>query len=198
MIRRIATVLLLATALWSHQAAAAEPSSLPSRENPSSASDAASGMPRHRIPPHPRIDRSPGSTSVGSGSGWGASVGVALALGALGLASWFARRWASGNAGLAGAGPSLRVIGRTSLSGKHAIHLVSVGDRILIVGTGVQSSPSLLGELDETEWSRAATEGGENRDPIATRPRPASAAAPQDSSPKTWITGLARQWSTGS
>ena len=41
----------------------------------------------------------------------------------------------------------LRVVGRASLSPRHAVYLLRVGDRTLIVGTGGQGAPSLLGEL---------------------------------------------------
>ena len=54
------------------------------------------------------------------------------------------------------AGP-LRVVGRTSLSPKHSVYLLRVGDRVLIVGTGPQGPPSLLGEVtDPAELARLA------------------------------------------
>jgi hypothetical protein len=45
----------------------------------------------------------------------------------------------------------LRVVGRTSLSPRHTVHLLSVGARVLIVGTGPQGAPSLLGELTDPD-----------------------------------------------
>lgn len=51
----------------------------------------------------------------------------------------------------------LRVVGRTSLSPRHTVHLLSVGDRVLIVGTGPQGAPSLLGELTDLDDQRQLT-----------------------------------------
>src|SRR5262249_51733085 len=45
------------------------------------------------------------------------------------------------------AGGTLRVVGRTRISPRHTVYLLGVGDRVLIVGTGPQGAPSLLGEL---------------------------------------------------
>jgi flagellar protein FliO/FliZ len=39
------------------------------------------------------------------------------------------------------------VVGRTSLSPRHTVYLLKAGDRVLIVGTGPQGSPTLLGEM---------------------------------------------------
>jgi flagellar biogenesis protein FliO len=44
---------------------------------------------------------------------------------------------------------ALRVLGRTSLSPKHSVYLLEVGQRILIIGTGAQGAPSLLGVLTD-------------------------------------------------
>jgi hypothetical protein len=45
----------------------------------------------------------------------------------------------------------LRIVGRTRLSPRHTVHLLSLGDRILIVGTGPHGAPSLLGELTDPD-----------------------------------------------
>jgi flagellar biogenesis protein FliO len=69
---------------------------------------------------------------------------VALALAACGAFSVASRRYLPQG----GAAP-LKVVGRANLSPKQAVHLVQVGDRILIVGTGAQGAPTLLGELTD-------------------------------------------------
>jgi flagellar biogenesis protein FliO len=67
--------------------------------------------------------------------------GIALALAVFGGVSLASRRFLPGR----GTGP-LQVVGRTSLSPKHTVYLLRAGDRVLIVGTGSQGAPSLLGE----------------------------------------------------
>jgi flagellar biogenesis protein FliO len=88
----------------------------------------------------------------GTGSGWLGPAGIALALAVLGGVSLAARRgrgW-SPTPGAAAA-TRVRVIGRTSLSPRHTVHLLGVGRRVLIVGTGPQGAPSLLGELTDDD-----------------------------------------------
>ena len=77
---------------------------------------------------------------------WLGSAGVALVLAAGGWASLAARKYLPGSVTVSQTG--LRVIGRTSLSPKHTVYLLKAGDRVLIVGTGPQGAPSLLGEMD--------------------------------------------------
>lgn len=84
--------------------------------------------------------------SSGSGTWWFGSGGVALALAGAGWASVAARKHRPGQTPTGVAG--LKVVGRTSLSPRHQIYLLKAGDRVLIVGTGPQGAPSLLGELD--------------------------------------------------
>ena len=80
----------------------------------------------------------------GGGSWWIGSAGVALALAVGGWASLASRRYSPKT----GAGATgLRVVGRTSLSPRHTVYLLQAGDRVLIVGTGPQGAPSLLGEM---------------------------------------------------
>jgi hypothetical protein len=57
----------------------------------------------------------------------------------------------------------IRVVGRVSLSPRHSIFMVKVGQRVLVVGTGSQGAPSLLGELfdeDQTEGTTDLAGGG--------------------------------------
>jgi flagellar biogenesis protein FliO len=80
---------------------------------------------------------------------WLGTTGIVLALAAFGAISVAARRgWRWPQAQASG---MFRVVGRTSLSPRHAVYLLRVGDRVLIVGTGPQSAPSLLGELTDRD-----------------------------------------------
>jgi hypothetical protein len=103
----------------------------------------------------------------GAGGWWLGTAGIALVLALCGGISLVARRcWPQLHTG-----GLLRVVGRASLSSKHTVHLLSVGNRVLIVGTGPQGAPSLLGELtDPDDLRRLAPRGDE---PAATWRRPA-------------------------
>ncbi|MGE3821890.1 MAG: flagellar biosynthetic protein FliO [Isosphaeraceae bacterium] len=103
-------------------------------------------------------------TSGGTGTWWFGTAGVALALAACGWASVAAGRFRAG-AGAGGAVDGLRVVGKTALSPKHSVYLLRAGDRVLIVGTGPQGAPSLLGEMPP----RAQAPG--TADPPTTAPR---------------------------
>ena len=81
----------------------------------------------------------------GTGGWWFGTAGVALALAVVGWGSVAARRFVVPRGG---SGPvPMRVVGRTSLSPKHTVYLLDVGGRVLILGTGPQGAPTLLGEL---------------------------------------------------
>lgn len=77
-------------------------------------------------------------------------VGLTLLLAVVGGAAWAFRRW--GGRIERGPGP-VRVVARTPLTPRHAIHLVQAGERWLLVGTGTTGAPSLLGELGPDELS---------------------------------------------
>lgn len=82
--------------------------------------------------------------------------GMALALAVCGGGTILARRFAP----RAGSG-AIQVVGRVSLSPKHTVYLLRVGDRVLLIGAGPQGAPALLGELDELpEPSPGSEEGG--------------------------------------
>ncbi len=88
---------------------------------------------------------------------WLGMGGMALALaicGAIGIAARrFSPRVANG---------AIQVVGRVSLSPKHTVYLLRVGQRVLLIGAGPQGAPALLGELDELpEASLSSEEGGE-------------------------------------
>lgn len=119
---------------------------------------------------------SPGVTTSRpySGGWWMGSTGLALVLAICGAICLAARKYRPGDAAV-----PLRVVGRVSLASRHSIFMVRVGRRVLLVGTGSQGAPSLLGELydddqiDETNDSGAGA-GGSEPEPRAET----SAAAP--------------------
>lgn len=94
---------------------------------------------------------SPGQGGAALGAG-GASWRLLVAVGALALlglgAACFGKngRWARLSGREAGA---IQVVGRVALTPRHAVHLLRVGERTLIVGTGHGGPPALLGELPE-------------------------------------------------
>ena len=99
---------------------------------------------RHPIARSDSPSRSGASTA--SGGSTLVTLGVGVALAAFGAVAWLARR------GRPVAGTAnLRVVGRASLSPRQAVCLVRVGERTLILGTGGQGPPSLLGELKPGE-----------------------------------------------
>jgi flagellar biogenesis protein FliO len=90
------------------------------------------------------------STSAGKGSPsawWAGTAGLVAVLAAVGALSVAARRLRPRDPSGPGVGPGLKVIGRVGLSPRHAVHLVRAGDRVLILGTGPQGAPTLLGDL---------------------------------------------------
>jgi flagellar biogenesis protein FliO len=88
---------------------------------------------------------SAGSSGGGSTAFLTIVVGV-LALGAIGVLGRSAR-----DRGRSRAGGVLAVVDRVAISPKHAVFLVKAGDRTLILGTGPQGPPALLGELESTD-----------------------------------------------
>jgi flagellar biogenesis protein FliO len=134
--------------------------------------------PARPFPPRSSIVRRAAERPEGSGGWWFGPAGIALALAVCGAISLGARR-----AGLwpqAQGATALRVVGRTSLSPRHTVHLLSVGRRVLIVGTGPQGAPSLLGELtDSDEIQQLVPLRAEDRDDDGTISGPtAGPAAP--------------------
>ena len=43
----------------------------------------------------------------------------------------------------------MQVVGRVSLSPKHAVYMLRVGQRMLLVGVGPAGAPALISELDD-------------------------------------------------
>ncbi len=88
----------------------------------------------------------PAPREPGSSGWWLGSAGITLVLAICGAICVAARKyWPQESAG------SVRVVGRVSLSSRHSIYLVRAGERVLLIGTGSQGAPSLLGELTEAE-----------------------------------------------
>ncbi|WP_406698732.1 flagellar biosynthetic protein FliO [Singulisphaera sp. Ch08] len=81
----------------------------------------------------------------GSTGWWLGTGGIALTLALCGGISVASKRYLPSRNG---ASP-MRVVGRTVLSPKHSVYLLEVGQRVLIVGTGAQGAPALLGELTD-------------------------------------------------
>ena len=73
-----------------------------------------------------------------------AMIGITLALAICGGLIVAGRRFLP-----QGAGVGMQVVGRVSLSPKHTVYLLRVGQRVLLVGAGPQGSPSLISELDD-------------------------------------------------
>ena len=116
------------------------------------------GRPGHVLPEPSGRGSSHQGFATGPSSWWLAPVGLVAALAAFGGVVIVARRF---HPGLMpdGSGPVLRVIGRTSLTPKHTMHLVRAGDRVFLIGTGPQGAPTFLSELDEVS-ERSIARGG--------------------------------------
>ena len=104
-----------------------------------------------RIPAPPR-SRSPAASPDSGGGWWLGTAGIAAALAVFGGASVASKRFLPSR----DSGP-IQVVGRSSLSAKHSVYLLRVGDRVLILGAGPQGAPSTLGEVtDPAELARLA------------------------------------------
>ena len=90
-----------------------------------------------------------------SGGWWLASLSLAMVLALLGLRSLAIRqRWPGGG------WATLAIVGRVSLSSRHQVVAIQVGENVLLVGIGPQGPPSLLTELSAMELkSRPPKEG---------------------------------------
>jgi len=84
------------------------------------------------------------SQGAGPDSWWPMMGGMALALAICGAMGIVARRFSP-----RAANGAIQVVGRVSLSPKHTVYLLRVGQRVLLLGAGPQGAPALLGELDD-------------------------------------------------
>ncbi len=97
------------------------------------------------------------SQAAGPDGWWLGMGGMALALAICGAIGIVARRFSP-----RAANGAIQVVGRVSLSPKHTVYLLRVGQRVLLVGAGPQGAPALLGELDDlSEASPNLEAGGE-------------------------------------
>jgi hypothetical protein len=85
-----------------------------------------------------------GTRSAGADGWWSGKACAALALAVCGLIAVAARR-----RGPRSPVAAVEVVGRVSLSPKHAVYLLRVGRRVLVVGAGPQGPPALITELDD-------------------------------------------------
>jgi len=84
--------------------------------------------------------------SASSRSWWLGSTGIALVLAICGAICVAARKYRPrDSAGL------VHVVSRVSLTPRHSIFVVRAGQRSLLIGTGAQGAPTLLGELTEAD-----------------------------------------------
>lgn len=119
------------------------------------------GLAHHPTSRRDASSRGASNSSASSGGFWISTAGIALALAAFGAISLGARKMRPGGAD---AGP-LKVIGRASLSPRQTVYLLRAGDRVLILGSGGQGPPTLLGEMMPDEIPAATPR--RSRDPVA-------------------------------
>ncbi len=82
--------------------------------------------------------------ATGSPAWWLGTSVMILALGGAGAVCLAAR-----GRGQTGATVKLQIVGRVHLPPRHAVFAVKAGGRTLLIGTGPQGAPALLGELDD-------------------------------------------------
>ena len=129
----------------------------------------------------------PASGAGALGFGWLGPAAITLVLAACGAASLLLKRTAARVDAA-----RMRVVGRASITPRHSLALVQIGDRVLIVGHGPDGPPALLGEIDDPDeierllespgaGRRAETQGESTRPDIA----------PMNTSQATQIAGAA-------
>ena len=113
------------------------------------------------------------------GYGW-ELLRAALSLVAVCVVAWVVLRWASrrGLGGAAGSG-RMEVLERLPLDPRRSLHLVRVGERVLVVATG-EGAPALLTELALAELPKLASEPKGSFTDVLGRLRPAARGAATD------------------
>ena len=111
---------------------------------------------RDPVPLDTRRPVGPGSRGESASGWWLGPVGIAAAFAVVGGASLASRRFNLNlGLGLGREAGIIGVLGQARLSPKHSVHLVRVGGRVLILGTGAGGSPTTLGEVtDPAELAR--------------------------------------------
>jgi flagellar biogenesis protein FliO len=122
----------------------------PSSPTTSKASAPVAALPARPVGAPSFLARRPeaGEKGASGSSWWLGPIGVSLVLVGAVAAGWAARRGGLVPPGRE-PGPEPKVIGRASLTPRQAVYTVRVGDRILLVGTGPNAAPSLLGDWIE-------------------------------------------------
>jgi flagellar biogenesis protein FliO len=117
-------------------------------------------------PPSSRLARPSAGTmgmnrDAGSQGWWLGSTAITLVLAVCGAICVAARKYRSQETAR-----HVQVVDRVNLTPRHSIFVVRAGARALLIGTGTQGAPSLLGELTnadltslDTEPSRSAARG---------------------------------------
>jgi hypothetical protein len=94
---------------------------------------------------------------AGSADGWyWGMAGMTLALAICGGLVATARRFFP-----QGAAGGIHIVSRVSLSPKHTLHVLRIGRRVLLVGSGPQGPPALLSELDDASEFDSSRRHGE-------------------------------------
>ncbi len=129
--------------------------------------------------PRPSGQSRSAAGTAGSGFGWVGPAAITLVLAVAGAGGVLLRKTSTRpESGM------LRVVGRTSIAPRHALALVQVGDRVLIVGHGPDGPPALLGEIDdpdEIERLTSANGGRLQQMPSSSRSNGAQANVHVDS-----------------
>ena len=118
---------------------------------------ALSGPERRPFAPRGPARRGGDGRAEDAGGWWLGTAGITLALAVGGAVCMASRRYLPQPA--ATSGPALRVVGRTRLSPKQTVYLLQAGARVLVVGTGGQGAPTLLGEWTEPPADAPRPEG---------------------------------------
>jgi flagellar biogenesis protein FliO len=150
-----------------HAPAAADDPAAPPRPQASASAPVAALPSRPVASSFPVRRPDPGARSSGGSSWWFGPIGVTLVLVGAVAAGWAARRGGLVPPPHRETGPEPRVIGRAALTPRQAVYTVRVGDRILLVGTGPNAAPSLLGD-----WIEPPAAPPEPLVPVATATRP--------------------------
>lgn len=73
-----------------------------------------------------------------------------LALAAVCVLAWVVLKW-SARRGLGLGSRRIKVLERTPLDGRRSLYLVSIGERVFLIGGGEGAAPSVLAELEPDE-----------------------------------------------
>jgi flagellar biosynthetic protein FliO len=110
------------------------------------------------------------STNATGWAGWGQMLAaMAVVVGLIFGLGWLLRRFGGPRAAARATG-SLDVIGSTALTGKHQVHLVRMGGRVVLVGTS-PTGVRRLAETDQETLARSVSAQNESPDRAGEVPR---------------------------